>query len=201
MNNEKIKILYIDDEHQNLASFYSYFRKMYEVHTALNGYDALKLLETKHIEILIADQRMPGMTGIEFFEKTKILYPDSMRLLITSYIDIEIVIDAINQGQISKYLHKPWDWDKLSLAIENCVNIYNSKNEIKLLNSQLSKSNEELNKFVYCVSHDLRSPLTSILGLAQVAKLKPECNGALPIIEMIEGRIHHLDDFIKNILD
>ena len=68
--NEKVRILYVDDENNNLVSFRSYFRKFYEVYTALNAKDALEILNTTQIPIIISDQRMPGTTGVEFLEQT-----------------------------------------------------------------------------------------------------------------------------------
>ncbi|MDO8998576.1 MAG: hybrid sensor histidine kinase/response regulator [Bacteroidota bacterium] len=201
MITEKIKILYVDDEENNLVAFRSHFRKDYEVHTAISAEVAFSILEIFPIFIIISDERMPDISGVEFLEKVKDLYPDSVRLLITGYSDINVVIDAINRGQISKFIQKPWDWDKLSIAIDHCVTIYNSRLEIKLKNGELTKANEELNKFVYSVSHDLRSPLTSILGVINVTKLMPELRVADSYFDMIEGRVIKLDTFIKNIID
>ena len=198
---DKIKVLYVDDEEQNLVSFRANFRKEYDVYTAISADEALNLLKETHIPIIISDQRMPHTTGVDFLEKTVKLYPDCIRLLITAQSDIEIVIEAINRGQVSKYIQKPWDWDKLSIAIDNCVTLYTSRIEIQLKNEELLKTNDELNKFVYSVSHDLRSPLTSILGIVNLAKITPEMKVALSYFEMIEGRVLKLDDFIKKIID
>ncbi|MES2761172.1 MAG: hybrid sensor histidine kinase/response regulator [Bacteroidota bacterium] len=198
---EKIKVLYVDDEEQNLIAFRANFRKEYEVYTSISAADALILLETTPVQVIISDQRMPGITGVEFLEKTVKLYPDSSRLLITGQSDIEVVIDAINRGQISKFIQKPWDWEKLSIAIDNCVTLYRSRLELKLKNQELQKINDELNKFVYSVSHDLRSPLTSILGVVNLTRLLPEMRVADPYFEMIEGRVIKLDNFIKKIID
>ncbi len=198
---EKVKILYVDDEENNLLSFRANFRKEYEVYTALNAEKAFELLKENTINIIISDQRMPGTTGVEFLEQTVKLYPDSIRLLITGQSDIEVVIEAINRGQVSKYIQKPWDWEKLSIAIDNCVTLYQSREELKLKNVELQKINEELNKFVYSVSHDLRSPLTSILGVINLTKLIPELRAADSYFDMIEGRVLKLDGLIKKIID
>jgi two-component system, sensor histidine kinase and response regulator len=198
---EKIKILYVDDESNNLVSFRSYFRKDYEVHIATSASEALEFLETTPVEVIISDQRMPSTTGVEFFEKTIQTHPDSVRILLTAQTDVEIVIQAINQGQITKFVQKPWNWEKLALTIENCIVIYKSRQEIKQKNDELQKTNDELNKFVYSVSHDLRSPLMSILGLVHLAKTQNDKNIENTYFEMIEGCINKLDAYIKNIID
>ncbi len=198
---EKIRVLYVDDEEQNLISFRANFRKQYDVFTAISADEALDLLSKNVIPIIISDQRMPHTSGVEFLEKTVTLYPDCIRLLITAQSDIEIVIEAINRGQISKYIQKPWDWDKLSIAIDNCVTVYTSQIELKLKNAELQKANDELNKFVYSVSHDLRAPLTSIMGVINLTKLLPELKVGEEYFKMIEGRVLKLDDFIKKIID
>jgi two-component system sensor histidine kinase/response regulator len=198
---EKIKILYVDDEENNLISFRANFRKEYEVLTAISAHDALLILEKESAHIIISDQRMPNTTGVEFLEQTIKLYPDSIRLLITAHTDIEIVIEAINRGQITKYIQKPWDFEKLSLAIDHCATLYKSRIELQLKNAELHKVNNELTKFAYSVSHDLRSPLTSILGVINLAKATPEMHAALRYFEMIESRVFKLDTFIKNLID
>ncbi|MBI3521157.1 MAG: hybrid sensor histidine kinase/response regulator [Bacteroidetes bacterium] len=201
MITEKIKVLYVDDEENNLVAFRANFRKEYDVYTAISAAEALALLETTPIHIIISDQRMPQTTGVEFLEQTVKLYPDSIRLLITGQSDIEVVIEAINRGQVSKFIQKPWDWEKLSIAMDNCATLYRSRIELKLKNIELQKANDELNKFVYSVSHDLRSPLTSILGVINLTKMTPELNVASSYFEMIEGRVLKLDNFIKKIID
>ncbi len=201
MVSEKVKILYVDDEENNLIAFRANFKREYEVYTAISAEIALSLLESNSIYIIISDERMPHITGVEFLEKVAKLYPDTVRLLITGHSDIDIVIQAINRGQVSKFIHKPWDWEKLEISIDHCVTIYKSRTELKLKNEELQKTNDELNKFVYSVSHDLRSPLTSILGLINLTKLKPELRVADTYFDMIENRVMTLDNSVKKIID
>jgi len=196
---DKIRILYVDDEENNLLSFKAFFRKEYEVYTANGPFEAFELLSKTEIHIIVTDQRMPVMSGVEFLEQTIIKSPDSIRLLITGQADINTVIEAINRGQVSKYIQKPWDWDKVKLIMENCVDLYKSRQELKLKNIELHKTNHELSRFIYSASHDLRSPLMSILGIVQLAQM--DNSDPTEFYKIIENSVLKLDKYIRNIID
>jgi signal transduction histidine kinase len=198
--NSKNSVLYVDDEENNLTPFRAYFRKKYAVHTATNVEDAFSILASNNIHIIITDQRMPNMNGIEFLEKTIKPYPDALRLLITAYSELDIVIEAINRGQISKFLQKPWDWDKFSLAIENCALTYNAKRLLKEKNEELQKTNDELNKFVYSISHDLREPLSTMLGIIQLSE-KEKHKDIENYVGMIKTCVLRQDTLTRNMID
>ena len=198
---EKISVLYVDDEENNLIAFRAFFRKKYNVFTALSALAAAQILDLNEVDIIVSDQRMPNTTGIEFLEGTIKKHPESIRLLITGQTDIETVIAAINRGQISQYLKKPWDWDKFKLILENCSYLVENRRLIAQKNDQLQKTNDELNRFVYSASHDLRSPLMSILGVVQLASLEPEMKVAEEYFKIIETSVLKLDKYIKNIIE
>ena len=105
----KLNLLYVDDEENNLISFKAAFRRDFNVITATSGAEGRKILESQNINIVITDQRMPFMTGVEFLESIVQEFPDVIRLLITGFSDIQAVIDAINKGRIYHYVQKPWD--------------------------------------------------------------------------------------------
>jgi DNA-binding NtrC family response regulator len=111
--NTKIKVLFVDDELHNLEAFKATFRRDFEVFICINVADALTLLETEEMHVILSDQRMPGTTGVEFFEQILDKYPDCIRILITGYADIGIVVDAVNKGKIYQYIQKPWDNNNL----------------------------------------------------------------------------------------
>jgi response regulator RpfG family c-di-GMP phosphodiesterase len=144
MPSEKISILYVDDEENNLFSFKATFRIKYQVFTAISGDEALKILDTKPIQIIITDQRMPEMTGVEFLEKVLEKYPDPMRILLTGYADMGAVVDAVNKGKIFHYLAKPWNEEELDLTINRAYDKYKEKIELKVLNEKLEVSNDQL---------------------------------------------------------
>jgi response regulator RpfG family c-di-GMP phosphodiesterase len=144
MANNRINILYVDDELNNLVSFRAAFRLKYKVLTANSGEEAKNILRNNTINIIITDQRMPQMTGVEFLESILEEFPDPMRLLLTGYADMNAVVDAINKGKIYHYLTKPWNENEVDKAINNAYEVYKQRMEEKELNSKLATSNEQL---------------------------------------------------------
>ncbi|MEJ7766702.1 MAG: response regulator [Chitinophagaceae bacterium] len=144
MIENKINILYVDDEEHNLMSFKATFRLKHNVVIALSGGEALKIMEKKVFQIIITDQRMPQMTGIEFLERVLHLYPDPVRILLTGYSDMNAVIDAVNKGKIYHYLAKPWIEDEINLTIKRAYEVFTDKQQIKELNEKLALSNDQL---------------------------------------------------------
>src|SRR5476649_1881418 len=144
MADKKITILYVDDEENNLFSFKATFRIKYQVLTAISGEEALKILDTKPVNVIITDQRMPEMTGVEFLEKVLEKYPDPMRILLTGYADMGAVVDAVNKGKIFHYLAKPWNEEELDMTIKRAYEKYLEKIELKDMNKKLAGSNDQL---------------------------------------------------------
>jgi len=141
---DKITILYVDDEENNLFSFKATFRIKYNVLTALSGDEALAILQKNLVHIIVTDQRMPEMTGVEFLEKVLEKYPDPMRILLTGYADMDAVVDAVNKGKIFHYLAKPWDEDELDLTIQSAYAKYLERAQLKETNAKLEVSNDQL---------------------------------------------------------
>lgn len=145
MSDQKdIVVLYVDDEENNLISFKATFRLKYKVFTALSGDEALKILEAQQVHIIITDQRMPNMTGIEFLEKVLDKHTDPIRILLTGYADMGALVEAVNKGQIFHYLTKPWSEEELEQTIERAYGIYQEREKVKRLNEKLALSNEQL---------------------------------------------------------
>ncbi|HZX57121.1 MAG TPA: response regulator [Mucilaginibacter sp.] len=137
-------VLYVDDEINNLNSFKAAFRRDFDIHVAQSARDGRKILDANEIGVIITDQRMPGMTGIEFLESILNVYPDTIRILLTGFSDMNAVMDAINRGQVYKYLVKPWQNDELRLYIQNALEIYHLRKENKDLAHKLQLANMEL---------------------------------------------------------
>lgn len=140
----QVGVLYIDDELNNLNSFKAAFRRNFNIFTAQSAKEGRKILDTEEIGVIITDQRMPGITGIEFLESILPIYPDTIRILLTGFSDINAVMGAINRGQVYKYLVKPWQDDELKMYIQNALEIYNLRKENKELAHKLKMANLEL---------------------------------------------------------
>ena len=141
---EKISILYVDDEVNNLNSFKAAFRRDFNVLLATSGQEGLDILENNVIHVIITDQRMPGMTGVDFLIEVLKKYTDPIRILLTGYTDINAVIDAVNKGHIYYYLNKPWDEQQLKIIIKNAYEIFKLREENKNLIEQLIDANKQL---------------------------------------------------------
>jgi len=140
----KINVLYLDDEENNLFSFKATFRLKYNVFTALRGDEALDIIRNNEIHVIITDQRMPEMTGVEFLEKVIKIKPEPIRILLTGYTDMAAVVNAINKGKIFHYLNKPWSEEELNQTISRAYEIYQNKKNIIEQKSKLEISNEQL---------------------------------------------------------
>jgi signal transduction histidine kinase/CheY-like chemotaxis protein len=127
----KPKVLYIDDEEDNLLVFKSSFRRNYNVITASSAMEARELLNDSPVEIIISDQRMPGITGVEFLTSLPD-EPENIRMLLTGYSDMDAVIDAFNTGKIYRYITKPWDKEQLQPLIDGALEKLNKLRAKKL---------------------------------------------------------------------
>jgi signal transduction histidine kinase len=199
--NKRINVLYIDDEDNNLNSFKAAVRKEFKVQTAMDAEEGLILAKNFEFQVVIADQRMPGMTGVEFFEKLVEINPDPIRILLTGYSDITSVIDAINRGEVYRFIDKPWNLEQIKNAILNAAEIFYARKELKEKNNRLEKLHTEMNQFVYSLSHELRGPLMSISGISKLAKMEVKDTGIIEYFDMIDSATLKLDDFIYKMLD
>lgn len=140
----KINVLYVDDEVSNLTAFKAALRRTCNIHLAESAKEGREILKNNEIEIILTDQRMPEETGVEFLESIIESYPDTMRILITGYSDIDAVIDAVNKGQIYRYISKPWDVEYLKISIDKAYEVYNLRKENKELTKSLLQANSQL---------------------------------------------------------
>ncbi len=121
----KLKLMVVDDEPDNLDLLYRTFRRDFQVYKAESGPSALELLDKQgEMAIIISDQRMPQMNGTEFLGRTVDRFPDTIRILLTGYTDVEDLVDAINSGQVFKYITKPWNPAELKAVVQQAAETY-----------------------------------------------------------------------------
>lgn len=140
----KYNILYVDDEESNLQGFQSIYFTEYNVFTAVSGKEAFEILEKNEVHLIITDQKMPEMTGVEFLTKLVPLYPDPIRIILTGYSDIEVIIEAINSVGIYRYITKPWGVPEMDMVIKQAIETYNLRRDNKQLLVDLKEANEGL---------------------------------------------------------
>jgi len=169
-------ILVVDDEPDVVKSVQDLLRLDYKVLGATRAADALVILNKEIVDVVMTDQRMPEMSGVEFLRKAREQHPDAIRLLFTGYADIRAVIDAINQGNVYRYITKPWDPDELQTVIREACERRDLLAERQRLLDELRTKNEELEKanalkqaFIEVASHELRTPLTILSGLVSLS--------------------------------
>lgn len=196
------EILYIDDEANNLIGFRATFRYNYVIHTALNTVEAYELLQ-KHpgIRIIFCDQRMPKELGVDFLNRIKREFPKPVRILLTAYVEMETVIDAINKGHIFRFVRKPWVEEDIISSIEEANNFYIANSMLEIRNQELQKAYNELDKFAYSVSHDLRDPLTGMLSAIKLASEFDDTQRIHDLLNLMEGSLVKLDAYIDSLRD
>ncbi|HEY2586343.1 MAG TPA: hybrid sensor histidine kinase/response regulator [Tepidisphaeraceae bacterium] len=211
-------LLVLDDEPDVVKSVQDLLRMDYRVLGTSNAPEALDILRREEVHLIMTDQRMPGMTGVEFLSRVRGEYPEAVRLLFTGYADIHAVIDAINQGNVYRYITKPWDPDELQTVIREAAERYDliverrrliamlqeQNRSLEKANAELRRANELKQAFIQVASHELRTPLTILLGVTKLTlDTSPPDDPVHPWLERIEHagqRLQHLVDQIITML-
>jgi signal transduction histidine kinase len=187
-------VLYVDDDPANLAVFQAMFRGEFEVRTCSSGAEALRILDGGEIDVLLSDQRMPGMTGVELLSIARDRYPDVARLLVTAYSDLGEAVEAINRGQIRRYLSKPWSKLDVIAALRDAIDARQTRIKIRELERRLVETERvyALGVVAASVAHELRNPLTSLVGMLELASMIVDRMGRVPDVE-----VKQLETFIS----
>jgi signal transduction histidine kinase len=188
------KILVVDDEPEVLRSVHNLLRIDYQVVTTESGFQALSVLrEDPEICVILSDQRMPGMSGVEVLHQAEAIRPETTRLLFTAHSDIRAVIDAINQGHVFRYVAKPWEPDELETVIHQAVErrdlIVEKKRlvaELQAANAKLVEANRLKTSFLEVASHELNTPVTVVLGLTDLWSMSLGCDCKGPERQWVE---------------
>lgn len=180
---KKAKMLVVDDEPDNLDLLYRTFRRDFMVLKAESGMHALQVLEAEgEVAVIISDQRMPEMKGTEFLSRTVPQFPDTMRIILTGFTDVEDLVEAINSGQVYKYITKPWNPDELKAVVQRAAETY----------ELLKQRTEELQR-----SQSQTALLSAIVRIAQDAA---DLNSCLNPIADAFGKTFHADGCILQLV-
>src|SRR2546423_2009 len=151
------KILLVDDEPANLRLLARLFRHDYNVVMAASGEEALRLLQQHDVALIITDQRMPGMTGLELLKSTTSFRPHIVRILLTGYTDVNTLVDALNWGEVYRYVTKPWNNDDLRATVSRAIEHYESRrahHELLLINQRLNARLKQMTEGFVCAIVD-----------------------------------------------
>ena len=214
MSSKKFSILYVDDEESNLKGFKSIYFTEYTIYTATSGQEALQILANHEVHIIITDQKMPGMTGVQFLCNTLSKYPEPIRIILTGYSDIEVLMRAINECGIFRYLTKPWNEAEMNLTINQALDTYSLRKENNELVRMLTEANatleekvkvrtQKIEELISTVAHDLRSPLNQIRALISLIQMEfPDLDSAQKNYnDLILQAANRLKLMINRILD
>lgn len=192
--NFKPNILYVDDEQDNLLVFKSSFRRNYNIYTALSAKEGIDLMKDNNFEIVISDQNMPGMTGVEFLNGLSDNF-DCIRMILTGFSDIGAVIDALNTGKIQKYITKPWEKEDLLPVIDDALrSLVNRKIEKELLLA------ERKERIVLKETILGRNTLSESDTLLNIVKLEEQNKNLQKQVEDSNNNVHLLSEIGQEIL-
>jgi signal transduction histidine kinase len=163
-------VLYVDDEAANLSVFRAALGHRLPVLVAPDAAEGLKLLETHEVAVLLADQRMPGTTGVELLAMARERSPYSVRMLVTAYSDLKAAIDAINNGSVRRYIKKPWTSAELVSTIRDAYSVYQTEATLRALEKRLLATERfyALGVVAAGIAHELRNPATWLSNSAEL---------------------------------
>ena len=143
---KRYPILVVDDEQDNLDAFRFNFRKSFDILTANSGAEALQILAEKEVAVVVTDQRMPKMTGVELLREVRVRQPDCVGIILTAFTDVDVLIEAINLGQVYRYITKPWDAKEVRGVMQYAIERFDLQRENKRLAAQLAEYTGYLNQ-------------------------------------------------------
>lgn len=208
-------VLFVDDEEPNLVVFEAVCGDDFPVLTASSGRIALELMEEHEVGVVLTDQRMPGMTGIELLEKVEVEHPDAIRLLITAYSDLQAAEDAINRGHVRRYMRKPWEPEVLRAELRDAIDLYNLNTRVRELEQRLLETERAYSLSVVAggIAEELRNPVgwirnnltvieTSVdAAVAALEEATPNVTRARGTLAQVANAVTDARDGVKRILE
>jgi two-component system, sensor histidine kinase and response regulator len=206
---QKRYLLVVDDEPSISLLLTSLFAPYYTVRSAESGQAALTMLKEGYTpQVIIADQRMPAMSGAQFLSESRKILPNTVRATLTGYTDIKEIVDSINNGAIYRFIAKPWEDLELLQAIRLCFEQYDLsiKNvELEAALERVQALNQEKNEILGIVSHDLKNPISSILGMTELLDPTSDMNILLEdypqFVGLIRQTAENMLELVKGLLD
>jgi two-component system NtrC family sensor kinase len=208
-------VLFVDDEEPNLVVFEAVCGDDFPVLTASSAAVGLELMKDHEVGVVLTDQRMPGMTGIELLEKVEVEYPDAIRLLITAYSDLQAAEDAINRGHVRRYMRKPWEPETLRAELRDAIDLYTLNTRVKELEQRLLDTERAYSLSVVAtgLAEELRNPVgwirnnltvieTSVdAAIGALEEATPNVNRARGTLTQVANAVADARDGVKRILE
>ncbi len=206
----KHSFLVVDDEPDVLDSMFDLFRRDFHVLRANNAEQAKSVLRQQPVHIVMSDQRMPGVTGLELLREVKEEFPDTVRLIFTAYTDIQVVMRAINEGEVFRYVTKGCEPDELRTVVRQAADYYDLLTERKQLIADLQRANADLRTanalkaaFLDVASHELGTPVTIIKGMTELAEDQLAQPGGEPFrgfVRVVQSGTKRLERLVANMV-
>jgi signal transduction histidine kinase len=157
-------VLFVDDERPNLAVFAAMCGDDFPILTAGSAVEALELMRTHEVGVVLSDQRMPDVTGVQLLEQVRVEFPDTVRMLVTAYADLGATIDAINKGHVRRYIRKPWDPEELKGYLAEAMARYQTQREMHAVERRLLETERVYGLGVIATSlaAELREPAATV---------------------------------------
>jgi two-component system NtrC family sensor kinase len=208
----KCRVLYVDDEPSNLLVFEAACANDFEVLTAGSAEQAMETLRRTDVAVLLTDQRMPGTTGVELAAAVREEFPDTIRMLVTAYADLDSTIDAINWGQVHKYLRKPWDIRDLRATLKEACELYRMNREMADLRRRLLETERvyAIGVVAASIARELTRPIGHLNEALATARQLAAAVAAAPDsaarksradIEVVDGQLANAQVFAGRILE
>jgi signal transduction histidine kinase len=207
---KRYPILYIDDEVENLEAFQDEFEEYFTIHTASTGAEGIRLLAQERVALVLADQRMPAMSGVEVLEEAQRIDPSILRILITAYADIEVVIDSINKGNVYRYFKKPWEHEDIRTGVMRGIDHYHSVRERERLQAEkienmkkMVRSNRlaAVGTMVSGLVHEIRNPMVAIQSFLQLMPRKmADKDFLMRYAQIAQGEADRIEKLLENML-
>jgi len=193
---QKPKVLYVDDAKDYVFLFANLLNRDFKIYTAQSGEEGLEILKRENIQVVVSDQRMPGMSGEELLEKVAVEYPDIIRFMISGFSDHEAIVYGVNKGQIQGYFHKPIEPEEIRVSINKGIEMANLKKknkeileELETANTALINTDRNKNVFLQILSKELSTPLNELRATVQVFKNKSISEDLNKLVNLLDQNV------------